>query len=286
FIKTYTLTSCVASTLVPKITIKTNCTVLLLKMTQQEFKSIVPEIQDTIPLSIFDFLQNIVSVKRQSPDVATWEPGELEKFKIDLRTVDRLYHTRCFRGAPLRSTVLEGRATAAQLELVVRMKYKSKLVFAELIIDCPIPCLLGSWQNRGRMFVSFDANLFFNAIQTITYKEVMYKLLNEDEHVVNWVYDNRLSMASKRQPPTLSFLCYETICANLEILAHNIQLLPSALRTSLTEFNDIRNSRSCYYFLVYPSALPYQIFWEEDLHWSEEDFVNKLKHWYRWMKLR
>nr|XP_053628350.1 uncharacterized protein LOC128685751 [Cherax quadricarinatus] len=255
-------------------------------MIHLEFKSIVPQIQDIISLNVFDYLQNIILIKCQSPDDKdNWEPGELTRFRIDLQSVDRLYHARCFRGAPLRSTVLKGHATAVQFELVVHMKYRGKFIFVEFIIDCAIPCIMGFWKNCGRMYITYDANLFFNVIQTITKKDLMYKSLNEDEYCFQWVYlfiylfiylkiCAHIQRGRSRfvyelifrpqllQPnrPTLNFLCHRTISNNLKTLEHDLQIMPVMLKNTLTQFSAVRRAREIYDFLVYPSALPQEVF--------------------------
>ncbi|KAG7169969.1 uncharacterized protein LOC121864896 [Homarus americanus] len=255
-----------------------------LRVTLPGFKSLVPDIHDLQVLTIFDLLQGSINTNRITCDKqGLWSSDELNRLRIDFTRVDRLYHAKFDRGAPLQSTIDEGKATAAQLEVVVRMHYNGTFIFAELVLDCVIPCMPISWENKGTLFVSYSANIFFNTIQTVTDKRLFYESLMEDNYNFPWIYDDTLILKAEHTFPSLKYLCNKALTEDSKRVDYYVKVLPSVLGKSLSDFSDIAKARHIYNIMVYPAARHYLAFEDNNLYWSDANSYESFENFFRWI---
>ena len=158
------------------------------------FKSLVPDI--TCQCNLFWKLPDLFIVKNVDHECTTspweknlWTKKDLKKFRIKIDQIDRLYFLKIERV----------NHWLCRAHLLCRAKYDNKYVFVEI--------MQGYKNNRTswtKYFLTIDPNIFLYQ----NWSKEMYRLLREDEYEV----DHEPFESEKNNPPSLFFLCNQTIC--------------------------------------------------------------------------
>ncbi|KAK3889230.1 hypothetical protein Pcinc_006800 [Petrolisthes cinctipes] len=170
--------------------------------THANFKSLVEGV--TSAEAIWDRVGCALECERQfvhktSPwEADLWEENALDRFTINLESIDRLYYINHENGV-----------CDDNYELLARVEQKGRHLFVELI---------GGWfsdsklTGGGEIFVGFNANLFLTTISTkVPNEQLLYKSLTEDGHLK----EGDIVMGRwHKDSPMLKFLCHEAVYRN------------------------------------------------------------------------
>ena len=184
--------------------------------THPDFKSLDPYITDAEGISrrIRKALRYQYLFDRKT---TPWEfcPSKLRGINVNVEKIDRLYRIRKLR-----------RRRGSIYELICRMDYKGVPLYVALHARGNF-----SSQCGGLIFVTRDASTFTRAI--FFPPQAMYKSLAEDDINVNHHHHHHHTECCR--PPTLSYLCHETVCLNIKEERY-MSVLPKLLIESLAIF--------------------------------------------------
>ena len=182
--------------------------------THPNFKSADERVKDVNTLNklLFDALryQHEYDLRMTTPgEIDIWDKDELQKLKIDLENIDRLYH------------IFSDTNYDKYCHMICRMHYKGHLLYLEFFaFHQEFHPVYRTESRSGGIFVSRDAFLFMYLIQTSFFRSQMYpinKLLEKDDIQINdqYPYNDdiwRFSPVKNKQVQTLQYICHEFIC--------------------------------------------------------------------------
>ena len=215
--------------------------------THPNFKSVVENVQnaETIRKYVGDAIASQGKFEKRMP---SWEINEimggcnenLQKFKIDLEKIDRLYHvgyddqdgddypTKCY-------------------ELIARMQYYNNgPIYFTLSAIFPF-----TFEIEGNIYVSRHVNSFMNLIFSDIDKDLYFCRPNKtlisqslrDDGIYIFEKENK---KKKKNASTLLFLCHETISKNKNLLQEKI--LPKILHKSVIDFIKTEEAKRAFKF--------------------------------------
>ena len=182
-----------------------------------DFKSCNPNVvqrEDIICFYVEKFIkfQHTFDKNTIPCEMNSWDFEDLNSFKIDENKVDRLYHMYCETGM-----------FHIEFEVIVRMQYNDKPLYAEMVGNC--------FTGVGHIFLSRDVDVFMKCVlrsskfndSRYNYKAI-YELLKED------------GIHLEEGAPTLQHLCYNTISNNIVTRQEYKNQLPKMLVRNTTNF--------------------------------------------------
>ncbi|XP_071550327.1 uncharacterized protein [Panulirus ornatus] len=208
--------------------------------THENFKSFVPGVTDAESIDEtvgYALCYQYMFERKTSPwEMARWEDGELQQFRIEVQDVDRLYYINHF----------DDGVSGSSFAMLVRVVYKGAELFVELNANCDYTGF--DCQGGGEIFLTLNANLFSKVLICNEYDmELLYEALARDGyHIEGQNEYDRSPVSAWHKPPMLKFLCHLAIKDNQDRLHHYKQILPKLLVDSVDEFIHIREAISDY----------------------------------------
>nr|BDT62725.1 MAG: hypothetical protein [Metapenaeus ensis nimavirus] len=203
------------------------------------FKSLEPyiemqeDIEEVVGYALFhQFMFN----KRTSPrEMAEWPDGQLENFEIKSKAVERLYYISHF----------DDGQSGLVFELVVRVIYRDKPVYASLVANCNYSGF--DCYGEGEIYVGLDAQIFLKSIiNKNSDPHDIWASMEEDGLKVEEPSEfDLLPTRMWRNVPRLMFLCHMKIVndekGKLRVAAAHY--LPKILADSVEDFLKERETR-------------------------------------------
>nr|BDT62726.1 MAG: hypothetical protein [Metapenaeus ensis nimavirus] len=163
--------------------------------------------------------------KRTSPwEMAEWPGHQLENFRIETKTVERLYHISHF----------DDGVSIESFKLVVRVLYRKKPVYA---------ILMAVWDYMsgsvgGKIYVSLNAQIFLKSILcSDSNPHDIWASMVEDGLKVEEPSDfDFLPVGRWRNVPRLTFLCHMNIVNDERLREAAARDLPKILADSVEDF--------------------------------------------------
>ena len=199
--------------------------------THPNFKSVVANVQDagTIDEYVEYAIDNQEKFYKKMPPWEIKDIGgrdKLQKFKIDLEKIDRLYY------------INYKDEDEPEYDLITTMQYENNNpIYVEMLAKYP-----RSYDIEGSIYISQHVNSFMKLVLSDNRydKTLIYKSLREDGIYID---DD-----DKKSLPTLKFLTHQTIYDNVNILQEDISLMfPRILKDSVNDFIKTKDATKEYY---------------------------------------
>ena len=239
--------------------------------THPHFKSIVPNVSDALTIQFklmngFCFADEYTYYKRTPPwELSQWANGELERFKIKLEQVDRLYQLN----------IIDNEDWLG-VEMVARLNYEGRHIFVKIHVNnyitacqCVGDCII---------LISTDADSFMRTVITSEYQgDLVQKSLAEDGIFIQspTEYDH-CDMKFWKSVPNLKYLCHHNIFANQTKLRNYANVLPKILTKSIDDFIKMKSTKKFYDNLqnVFLLSIEKQNSWVKYMKSGDESVLN------------
>ena len=206
-----------------------------MKNTHHDFKTVVNGVKDACDMEQYVgyALVHQYSFKKKT---TPWEMhDDLQKFKIDLEKVDRLYYIYHTEDAG-----------DQEFSMVARMDYKGQKLYFELDANCDYTGFSGI--GGGFIFVSSDANVFMKVVLKSNFNiDCIYQSLSDDG--IDFEEQNEYDRADNifwKNPPKLKYLCHQAIYDHKSNLEAHFVNLPTILKDSVNDFIRMKDAKKNY----------------------------------------
>ncbi|CAL4144584.1 unnamed protein product, partial [Meganyctiphanes norvegica] len=155
--------------------------------------------------------------RRTSPwEMQNWDYDELQKFKVKLNRVDRLYYIYHY----------DDEISSRSYEILVRMDYKEEKLFVHLAAGCDFTGF--DCQGGGEIYITRNPNIFLKSVVGQNHNpSLIYNCLLEDGYRVEEPTQFDLSPRKMwNSVPALRFLTHQAIHKHQEHLNHYPEVLP------------------------------------------------------------
>jgi len=193
----------------------------------EEFQQMLEEIEskastlssDKLVCAALD-LQHMLVKKVPAKEQMKWEEGELESYKLDFRSIDRVYrHSQENHDEYLEDSII----STCCVEIYVRAKYKSNHIFVGLsfkrILTCSLRIHHMDIHHSGLLMLTCDVDTFYKSMVKAYFEPgVVYKSLSNDGYSLfgsatyNKLFHNEIDEDIViTSPLSLQSICLQTI---------------------------------------------------------------------------
>lgn len=212
------------------------------RKTHKDFETVVPSVKDAMYIySHFKgalFYQRWFKKKTTPWELKDWRSNELERFKVDVMKIDRLYYIK-----------KTSDRCGLSYSLVFRMdysknkKHKRDSLYVELFAT-----FYHCYHFLGYIFVSRDANVFMKLVSRPKDKTLVYESLRKDgiHAEKEEVCEEEEEGVFCKTPNTLKYLCQEAVYLSRDMLRGFASVLPKLLTNSVDDFVKTKEAKATY----------------------------------------
>ena len=216
------------------------------------FKSVHPAIANEFDFFRIHFSHHCgfsAMVKKTTPlEMNNWKSEELQSFRINLRNIDRLYHT---------SDSLYLNTDMWEYIIRIQPDDGGNPIYIQVMAErryCMSNGENGKIKGGGFIYLSRDASMFMNVVLRSDINKIpIYQSLREDgiQYEDQTEFDDEKGNSRKRVP-SLVFICHEFFNENRYQLQSQTPQIPHIMIKSLNDFIHLRDAKEVYRKITWP----------------------------------